>query len=214
MEIQIFKNAEFGSVRTYTDKNGTIWFIGKDVAEALGYSKARNAVATHVDDEDKKVAPIQGDLGGKQGMTVINESGLYSLVLSSKLPTAKKFKRWVTSEVLPSIRKTGSYGELNLKEIITKTATAVAIEIAKQFMTPYQQDNKPVKRIAKPYKYTTPSKISTLPPEVKEQVDEMLESGNYSCQSVANYIINSTGMYISQVSVNRYKHTNFKVITF
>ena len=107
-EIKIFENEEFGSVRTM-EINGEPYFVGKDVAEILGYSKARNAIANHVDDDDKKVAPIQGDLGGIQEMTVINESGLYSLILSSKLPNAKRFKRWVTSEILPSIRKTGSY---------------------------------------------------------------------------------------------------------
>lgn len=77
------------------------YFVGKDVAEILGYVKPRNAISVHVDDEDKKDAQIQGTLGGVQTMTMINESGLYSLILSSKLPTAKKFKRWVTSEVLP-----------------------------------------------------------------------------------------------------------------
>lgn len=77
------------------------YFVGKDVAEILGYAKPRNAISVHVDDEDKKDAPIQGPLGGVQTMTMVNESGLYSLILSSKLPTAKKFKRWVTSEVLP-----------------------------------------------------------------------------------------------------------------
>ena len=106
--IKIFENEEFGSVRTM-EINGEPYFVGKDVAEILGYSKARNAIANHVDDDDKKVAPIQGDLGGIQEMTVINESGLYSLILSSKLPNAKRFKRWVTSEILPSIRKTGGY---------------------------------------------------------------------------------------------------------
>ena len=106
--IKIFENEEFGSVRTM-EINGEPYFVGKDVAEILGYSKARNAIANHVDDDDKKVAPIQGDLGGIQEMTVINESGLYSLILSSKLPTAKRFKRWVTSEILPTIRKTGGY---------------------------------------------------------------------------------------------------------
>ena len=106
--IKIFENEEFGSIRTM-EINGEPYFVGKDVAEILGYSKARNAIANHVDDDDKKVAPIQGDLGGIQEMTVINESGLYSLILSSKLPNAKRFKRWVTSEILPSIRKTGSY---------------------------------------------------------------------------------------------------------
>ena len=84
-------------------------FVGKDVAIALGYAKSRNALATHVDKEDKKDALIQGPLGGGQKMTIINESGLYSLILSSKLPQAKAFKRWVTSEVLPQIRQTGGY---------------------------------------------------------------------------------------------------------
>ena len=108
MELQIFKNEEFGSIRTL-ELNDEPWFVGKDIAEILGYAKARNAISSHVDEEDKKDAPIQGGLGGTQNMTVINESGLYSLILSSKLPTAKKFKRWVTSEVLPTIRKHGAY---------------------------------------------------------------------------------------------------------
>ena len=107
-KLECFNSAEFGTVRTVTIDNEP-WFIGKDVAEALGYAKARNAIAAHVDDDDKKDAPIQGVLGGKQEMTIISESGVYSLVFSSKLPTAKKFKRWVTSEVLPSIRKHGAY---------------------------------------------------------------------------------------------------------
>lgn len=106
--IQIFKNNEFGEVRTLVVE-GEPWFVGKDVAESLGYAKARNAIATHVDGEDKKDAPIQGTLGGVQEMTIINESGLYSLIFGSKLESAKRFKRWVTSEVLPSIRKTGGY---------------------------------------------------------------------------------------------------------
>ena len=107
-EITVFENTEFGSVRTLVI-NGEPYFVGKDVALILGYAKPRNAIAAHVDEEDKKVAPIQGDLGGTQEMTIINESGLYSLILLSKLPNAKNFKHWVTSEVLPSIRKTGSY---------------------------------------------------------------------------------------------------------
>lgn len=107
-EITVFSNTEFGSVRTLVI-NDEPYFVGKDVALILGYAKPRNAITAHVDEEDKKDAPIQGDLGGTQEMTVINESGLYSLILSSKLPKAKKFKHWVTSEVLPSIRKTGSY---------------------------------------------------------------------------------------------------------
>ena len=102
MEIQIFKNPQFAEIRVMV-KDGEPWFVGKDVAEVLGYAASRNAIANHVDAEDKKDALIQGPLGGTQTMTVINESGLYSLILSSKLPQAKEFKRWVTSEVLPQI---------------------------------------------------------------------------------------------------------------
>lgn len=91
--------------------DGEPWFVGKDVAWALGYAKSENAVKAHVDDEDKTLTPIQGGCStGVQNTTIINESGLYSLILSSKLPNAKKFKHWVTSEVLPAIRKTGTYG--------------------------------------------------------------------------------------------------------
>lgn len=111
--LQTFANEEFGSVRSLLIEDMP-WFVGYDVAKALGYVKPRNAISVHVDDEDKNTALIQGAIqGGTQGnpnMTIINESGLYSLILSSKLPAAKRFKRWVTSEVLPAIRRTGGYG--------------------------------------------------------------------------------------------------------
>lgn len=106
-EMQMFNNPEFGTIRT-VEREGDVWFVGKDIAEALGYSNPRKALIDHVDDEDKGVTKCD-TLGGGQEMTIINESGLYSLVLSSKLPNAKKFKRWVTAEVLPSIRRHGAY---------------------------------------------------------------------------------------------------------
>lgn len=106
-EMKIFNNPEFGQVRT-VEMDGDAWLVGKDVAEALGYSDAFGALKKHVDEEDKLVCQIDS-AGQKRDATVINESGLYSLVLSSRLPTAKKFRRWVTSEVLPSIRRTGGY---------------------------------------------------------------------------------------------------------
>ena len=106
-EMQIFENQEFGAVRT-VDLDGEPWLVGKDVAQALGYSNPRKALADHVEEEDKGVTKCD-TLGGVQEMTIINESGLYSLVLSSKLPGAKKFRRWVTAEVLPAIRRTGGY---------------------------------------------------------------------------------------------------------
>lgn len=111
--LQTFANEEFGAVRSLMIEDMP-WFVGYDVAKALGYVKPRNAISVHVDDEDKNTALIQGAIqGGTQGnpnMTIINESGLYSLILSSKLPAAKRFKRWVTSEVLPAIRRTGGCG--------------------------------------------------------------------------------------------------------
>ena len=106
-ELQIFQSPEFGRVRT-TVVDGEPWFVGKDIALALGYINTKDALSRHVDADDKGGARITTH-SGEQEMTIINESGLYSLVLSSKLPTAKKFKRWVTSEVLPTIRKTGGY---------------------------------------------------------------------------------------------------------
>lgn len=105
--LQIFNSPEFGQVRI-VQQNGEPWFIGKDVAEILGYSNTKDAIAKHVDDEDKLGSQIATS-GQNRNMTIINESGLYSLILSSKMPKAKEFKRWVTSEVIPAIRKTGGY---------------------------------------------------------------------------------------------------------
>lgn len=107
-ELKIFNNEEFGNIRTVLI-DGEPWLVGKDIAEALGYAKARNAIAAHVSEDDKKDAPIQGDLGGTQQMTIINESGMYALIFGSKLESANRFKHWVTSDVLPTIRRTGSY---------------------------------------------------------------------------------------------------------
>ena len=130
-EIKIFDNPEFGKVRTM-EINGAPYFVGKDVAIILGYAKPENAIANHVDTEDKTLTPIQGGCStGSQNTTIINESGLYSLILSSKLPKAKEFKRWVTSEVLPSIRKHGAYAVdelLNDPEFAIKTFTALKEE--------------------------------------------------------------------------------------
>ena len=109
-EIKIFKNEMFGEVRTMTNEKGETFFVGKDVAQALGYSNTRKALLDHVDKEDREdEVTIRDAIGRDQKATFINESGLYSLILSSKLPQAKAFKRWVTAEVLPQIRQTGGY---------------------------------------------------------------------------------------------------------
>ena len=107
-EVKIFNSEEFGDIRTI-QLNNEIYFVGKDVAKALGYSNTRDALATHVTDEDKNTVVISDGKRGNPNQTVINESGLYALIFGSKLESAKRFKHWVTSEVLPTIRKTGGY---------------------------------------------------------------------------------------------------------
>lgn len=125
-DLKIFENPAFGQVRTL-ELEGEPWFVGKDVAEALGYSDTFGALKKHVDDEDKQ--NCQNDsFETPRGMTIINESGLYSLVLSSKLPTAKAFKRWITSEVIPSIRKHGAYITPDtLEQMIADPDTAIRL---------------------------------------------------------------------------------------
>ena len=120
--LMTFSNPDFGEIRT-VDESGVVWFVGKDVAEILGYTNPSKALADHVDEEDKLNNESLLSLGQRGGW-LINESGLYSLVLSSKLPTAKQFKRWVTSDVLPSIRKNGGYiagqSELSPAELLAQ----------------------------------------------------------------------------------------------
>ena len=106
-DITTFSNPEFGNIRT-VEQHGEPWLVGKDVATVLGYKNPQEAIRNHVDEEDKGVSEIRTP-GGTQKLPIINESGLYSLILSSKMPKAKEFKRWVTHEVLPAIRKTGAY---------------------------------------------------------------------------------------------------------
>lgn len=114
-EITIFNNPEFGDVRTIMI-DGEPWFVGKDVANALGYARERDAIANHVDKDDAVKHGVADSIGREQKTTIINESGLYSLIFGSKLESAKKFKKWVTSEVLPQLRKTGSYGTPKLQQ--------------------------------------------------------------------------------------------------
>lgn len=143
-ELKVFNNQEFGEIRTLNIDNEP-WFVGKDVAETLGYAKARNAIATHVDEDDKREAPIQGDLGGTQNMTIINESGLYSLILRSKLESAKRFKKWVTSEVLPSIRQTGGYIHHD-EEMSDEEIMARALQVAQRTI---EKKNNKIKALEK-----------------------------------------------------------------
>lgn len=130
--IEIFKNAEFGEVRTLT-VDGEPYFVGKDVAEILGYADTFGALKKHVDEEDKQNCQ-NSSFESPRGLTIINESGLYSLILSSKLPTAKKFKRWITAEVIPSIRKHGAYmTEQTIEQALTNPD--FLIQLATQLKT-------------------------------------------------------------------------------
>lgn len=125
--IEVFNNVEFGSIRT-AKINNDIYFVGKDVADALGYVDTNKAVSMHVDDEDKKLNDKTSPSFGQRGATLINESGLYSLVLSSKLESAKRFKRWVTSDVLPALRRTGSYS-VDIPKTLPEALRAYADEV-------------------------------------------------------------------------------------
>ena len=144
-EITVFNNDEFGSIRTVTIENEP-WFVGKDVAEVLGYQNGSRDINRHVDDEDKLCTKIEY-AGQKREVTIINESGLYSLILSSKLPNAKKFKRWVTSEVLPSIRKIGSYGKPMSQLEIAQYSINLLIEQERKMKALEAQQGEQVKRL-------------------------------------------------------------------
>ena len=144
-EITVFNNDEFGSIRTLAI-DGEPWFVGKDVADILRYSNPRDAISKHVDNEDKGVAKCDTPSGVQQ-MTVINESGVYSLVFGSKLPNAKKFKHWVTGEVLPSIRKTGSYSKpMSELEILQRSINQL-VEQERKLKAIETQQGEQVKRL-------------------------------------------------------------------
>lgn len=153
--ITTFNNEEFGNVRTLTI-DGEPWFVGKDIAECLGYSNTKDALRKHVDSEDKIMGSqnatpfITDNLGRKQFPTFINESGVYSLILSSKLESAKKFKRWVTSEVLPSLRKTGTYTLMATQPSATSSIIVQPtsdIELPKATNTWYLKNRKRIREL-------------------------------------------------------------------
>lgn len=133
-EIKLFENPEFGEVRVL-EQDGEPWFVGKDIAKVLGYNNPLEAVRDHVDEEDKGVSKMDTP-GGKQNIIIINESGLYSLILRSQLPEAKAFKRWITHEVIPSIRKTGGYiqgqEQLSDEELLEKALLVAQRRIAER----------------------------------------------------------------------------------
>ncbi|MFI3228449.1 MAG: BRO family protein [Clostridia bacterium] len=164
-ELQIFKNEEFGEIRTITI-DGNAWFVGKDVAEILGYARADNAIRTHVDDEDKLMHQFSAS-GQLRQMIIINESGLYSLVLKSKLPTARAFKRWITSVVIPSIRKYGGYVTEETLSNIFNNPDNLHVFLANML------------------------KVSEENRKLKQEVDELIPKGEYfDCMMDTGFLVN------------------------
>ena len=202
-EIQIFSSAEFGEIRTI-EENGKIWFCGKDVAGALGYIRAKDAIASHC-----KGAVKQSTLtnGGIQQMLFISEGDIYRLITHSKLPKAEKFESWVFDEILPTIRKTGGYGNSNSGidiEVISKIITATLKElfplIAENLS--YQKaevcDDKPYNR-----RRGSKSKVEQLPMHIREDVEQMLNNGAVY-REVAEFC-RGNGFDISMSAVGRYE---------
>ena len=211
-ELKVFQNSEFGQLGVLTI-DGKEFFPATQCAKILGHENPARAIRKYCKGVTEMVTPTNG---GNQATKFIPEGDLYRLIIRSKLPSAEKFERWVFDEVLPELRKNGSYGNnFNLEEVIAKTATAVVSEVLKQIIptadNPTEQSQNVPKRKAKKYKHTQPSKIETLKPELKTKVDDMIASGEFSCQQIANFIMNNCDMYISQMSANRYKRMHFIV---
>ena len=193
--LQVFENEHFGKVRTVVIDDA-IWFVGKDVAEALGYKDTVNALTSHVDEEDKRGWQIATP-GGKQTVTIINESGLYSLVLSSKLPDAKKFKRWITSDVVPSVRTTGVYMTGNAADRILQDPDFII-----QLATQVKERNAQLA--------AAKEKIALDAPKV-EYFDRAVERGdNLSFRDTAKVLGVSQSTLINFLGINHYIYRDQK----
>lgn len=213
-KLQVFKNENLGEIRTIIINN-EVWFVGKDVARILGYAKPENAISTHIDNEDKTTTLIQG-IGSnyKSKAVIINESGLYSLILSSKLPRAKEFKRWVTSGILPQIRKNGYYSsspEDFLKQAILEIVKQIVPEIINTTKSTYQN----YMVIEDDYEHfnLNRNKIEYFPNEIRENIDEMLlnmqECQKMNFSLIARYC-SANGYCVSSPTVKKYFERNFE----
>ncbi len=196
-EVTIFNNSEFGEIRTLESNDGRVLFCGKDVAAALGYKETAKAIREHCKGVSEIDTPTAG---GKQSMKFIPESDVYRLAFGSKLPTAERFTDWVTEEVLPTIRRTGSYGkrysDKELKDIITEEAARMVINLNKRLglgkEEPPKKDN---------------SKLGRLSPEIRKHVDRIIGK-NTSYEQAAYEIRSVIGINISASAVRRYAMIN------
>ena len=193
-QVMLFENEEFGKFRTLVI-DGEYYFVGKDIAEILGYSNTKDAIAVHVDEEDKRIIQRSENTTleiPNRGLTIINESGFYSLALSSKLPTAKKFKRWVTSEVLPSIRQTGNYisgtSPYSIEDIVRETICQVVPIIIKELEDRTEREKQAEKEMEK------------LEIKAKRKIERLICAGNHSYSSIARILV-MDGIEISPATV-------------
>lgn len=193
------------------DVNGKPWFIAKDITDVLEYRNGSRDIDRHVDNDDRKIRLV---FDGKQyrNTICINESGLYSLILSSKLPKAKEFKRWVTSEVLPNIRKTGSYGQLDLEKIIGMTVSETIkqlVPLLRQNTTnTYNDDTVEEIVVKKRIRRKAAGIIEKLDPELRKTVDNMICSPQYTYKDIEE-MLNDCGISITQPSICRYAKRYF-----
>lgn len=215
-DLKVFSSTEFGELGVMLI-NGKEYFPATQCAKILGYSNPQKAIRDHCKNDGCTKCSVIDSLGRTQQMKFINEGNLYRLIISSKLPAAEKFERWVFDDVLPSIRKSGTYGELNIEELVTKTASAVVNEVMKQ-LTPalLRTHSEVIISSAEQVNYKKPrkavSKISRLEPAIRASVDEMLISEKYTYNDIVDYL-GSLNISISVTSVSRYNkrlHFNIK----
>lgn len=207
-ELKVFSNTEFGELGIML-LDGKEYFPATQCAVLLGYKNPQEAIREKCKGVRKSLTPTNG---GTQSVNYIPEGDLYRLIVSSKLPKAEEFERWVFDEVLPQIRHNGGYTG-NAEELIARTATAVVAEVMKQIIPLIMaQDTQPITKIdISEYKYKPQkSVIETLDGTLKSQVDEMIKSGEYSHQGIADFL-RDNGINISQVSVSRYARTHFGI---
>lgn len=206
-DLKVFSSTEFGELGIMLI-DGKEYFPATQCAKILGYANPRKAVIDHCKKDGVTNRDVIDSLGRTQQMKFINEGNLYRLIVSSKLPAAEKFERWVFEDVLPQIRRSGSYGGVNIEELITKTAAAVVTEVMRQLSPTVIQNTAQVTVTSpEPVKYKKPrkavSKISKLEPFLKNSVNDMLISEQYTFQEVCDYLLNS-GITVSVSSVCRY----------
>ncbi|MDE6501577.1 MAG: DUF3486 family protein [Ruminococcus sp.] len=243
-EIKIFNHEEFGEIRTI-EIDGATWFCGLDVCKVLGYVRARDAIKQHCNPHGAVKYRLIDRLGREQKTIFINEPNLYRLIAHSKLEGAIRFENWIFEEVLPEIRRTGTYGGLSvekvfsreleekiesivtdvinkkLEEIMNRNVTDTVNTLIPGFSILYDkidmlEKNTDIKKLVSIIENASAiiygrnkSKIENLPQEVRNQVDEMIISGKYSCQKIADFITENADIEISYMTVNRYKKKYF-----